>query len=210
MSIDRLRISYVQGTLAETDCPASPHDLFRAWFQLALDEKLREPNAMTLATADTEGVPSARIVLLKGHDEQGFRFFTNYESRKGEELAANPHAALVFFWNELERQVRIEGMIEKLSREESETYFHSRPRESQIGAWVSRQSSVVASRAELEAAEAGLQSRYPAAVPLPDFWGGFLLRPHAVEFWQGRPGRIHDRLRYRLQNKNWLLERLAP
>ncbi len=165
---------------------------------------------MTLATADAGGAPSARIVLLKDLDARGFVFFTNYESRKGEELTANPRAALCFYWQQLERQVRVEGIIERTSRQESEDYFHSRPRAAQIGAWVSRQSRPLATRDDLERRE--LEARYAGqVVPLPDFWGGYRLLPQRMEFWQGRPSRLHDRILYsRTDDGRWIISRLAP
>jgi len=166
---------------------------------------------MTLATAGKAGRPSARIVLLKGVDERGFIFYTNYESRKGRELAENANAALAFYWPELERQVRASGTVSKLSREESDKYFQSRPRGHQLGAWVSTQSDVIANRGVLEKRLQQFEKRYPDTVPLPPFWGGYILSPTEIEFWQGRPNRLHDRFRYTKQaNGNWLIERLAP
>jgi pyridoxamine 5'-phosphate oxidase len=185
---------------------------FYKWFQLVLGSNPIEPNVMTLATADKDGHPSARTVLLKGVDERGFIFFTNYESRKGHELAENPSAALVFYWAELERQVCVSGTVSKLPETESEAYFKSRPRGSRIGAWASRQSSVLKDRSELEAQFAEIEKRFASKeVTLPPFWGGYVLRPERVEFWQGRPSRLHDRFRYlRDANGNWNLDRLSP
>ena len=182
------------------------------WYGEAEAAGLREPHAMTLATATREGRPSARVVLLRGFDERGFCFFTNYESRKGRELAENPAAALVFLWSELERQVRIEGTVERTSEAESESYFQSRPAGSRIGAWASPQSQVITSRAELERAQAELEAKHAEGrIPRPPHWGGFRLRPRLIEFWQGRPSRLHDRLEYRLEDGGgWRMVRLAP
>ena len=166
---------------------------------------------MTLATATPEGRPSARIVLLRGYDERGFTLFTNYESRKGRELHSNPHAALVFHWHELERQVRIEGQAQRVSAQESDAYFQSRPVLSRLSAWASRQSDVIPSRQSLEASCKALEVRYPdGQIPRPEFWGGYRVVPESVEFWQGRPNRLHDRLRYRREHGGWVIERLSP
>jgi pyridoxamine 5'-phosphate oxidase len=183
---------------------------YKLW-QAILGRPGADVNAMTLATVDSAGHPSTRTVLLKGVDERGFIFFTNYASRKGTELAANPNAALTFYWPEFERQVCIAGRVEKVSREESEAYFKSRPHGSQIGAWASRQSAVVASRAELEEAWAEMEKKHPTDVPLPPIWGGYVLQPDRIEFWQGRPSRLHDRLCYQRQpDGSWKIERLSP
>lgn len=198
-----LRESYTRGGLSEAEALDDPWAQFEAWFQEAVNSGLREPNAMTLATA----TPNARIVLMKGYSPEGITFFTNYESTKGRELAANPSVALLFFWNELERQVRLRGTAAKVSREETLAYFRSRPRGSQVGAAVSPQSSVIASWAELEAK---LEHYAEGEVPLPDTWGGYRVAISEFEFWQGRPSRLHDRLRYRCGDGAWVRERLAP
>ncbi|MDB6065959.1 MAG: pyridoxamine 5-phosphate oxidase [Pedosphaera sp.] len=189
-----------------------PFAQFAKWFQQAVDSKLPEPNAMTLATATKRGQPSARIVLLKGFDDRGFTFFTNYESRKGRELSENPNASAVLFWPELERQVCITGTVSKTSREESEKYFNSRPKGSRLAAWVSSQSETIPSRSLLEKKLADVTSRYPGEeVALPPYWGGYRLAPVRLEFWQGRPDRLHDRFEYLKQMDNrWLIERLSP
>ncbi|MCI0620452.1 MAG: pyridoxamine 5'-phosphate oxidase [Acidobacteria bacterium] len=212
MSLSDLRREYALAGLKESDLHPSPFKQFEKWFQQALVAGLSEPNAMTLATATPDGKPSARIVLLKGFDEWGFVFFTNYESRKGRELTENPHAALVFYWIELERQVCINGPVSRVQAEESESYFHSRPVGSQLGAWASRQSQVVSGRAVLEDRLEQLTQEFRnKPIPLPPYWGGFRIAPSALEFWQGRPNRLHDRLRYTLQTGNqWLIERLSP
>jgi pyridoxamine 5'-phosphate oxidase len=211
-SLGDLRVDYRRGGLSESDVDPDPIVQFQRWFAQARQAVSKEPNAMTLATATAEGQPSARIVLLKGVDANGFTFYSNYESQKGRELLENPHAALVFYWAELERQVRIQGTVEKVSREESEAYFHSRPRGSQLGALASRQSRVIAGRQALEERLAQLEQNLGgAAVPLPEDWGGFRLRPESIEFWQGRPNRLHDRLRYLKDGDgNWRVERLSP
>jgi pyridoxamine 5'-phosphate oxidase len=211
-SIADLRRVYTLQGLQEADMKADPIAQFRLWFDQVLAAELIEPNAMTLSTAEPSGIPSARIVLLKGVDEHGFVFFTNYLSTKGRQLAENPRAALVFFWPELERQVRVAGDVSKTSRAESEAYFRSRPRENQIGAHVSRQGEVIESRVELEQRREELERFYEGKeVPLPENWGGFRLVPLSLEFWQGRPSRLHDRLRYVRQGKSgWKMERLCP
>ncbi len=208
-----LRKNYARETLSEQDVRHDPISQFDAWFNEALDSQLPEPNAMTLATVNALGQPSARVVLLKGIDHQGFVFYTNYESRKGQDLEANPRAALLFAWLELERQVRIEGAVEKVSEEESRAYFQSRPVGSQIGAWASPQSRPVSGREVLENTVAQLQQEYAGALmlPLPSFWGGYRLRPERIEFWQGRESRLHDRILYtREDSGHWRIERLAP
>jgi pyridoxamine 5'-phosphate oxidase len=210
-----LRQEYAQAELDRTHVADDPIDQFRDWFDEALDAEVHEPNAMTLATAPPDAAPSARIVLLKGVDERGFRFYTNYESQKGQELAENPNVALVFWWPPLERQVRIEGRAERLPEAESTEYFHSRPRGSQLGAWASPQSRVVDSREALEQNLEEVTAEYEdeETIPRPPHWGGYVVRPTTIEFWQGRPNRLHDRLQYHrdsLESSDWTLERLAP
>jgi pyridoxamine 5'-phosphate oxidase len=206
-----LRKEYALAGLNEKDLARDWFRQFEKWFQEAEAAKLTEPNAMTLSTASRDGKPSARTVLLKAVDGRGFVFFSNYESRKGRELEANPHASLVFPWLALERQVLVEGAVTKVAREESEAYFHSRPRASQLGAWVSQQSAIIAGRKVLEEAMKALETKYAGQeVPLPPHWGGWRLAPETVEFWQGRRSRLHDRLRYRRVKDGWTVERLAP
>lgn len=211
-SIADLRQNYTLAGLSEADINSNPIEQFKVWFQQALDADLLEPNAMTLATATPDGKPTARIVLLKGVDERGFVFYTNYESQKGQQLVANPYAALVFLWDKLERQIRIEGKVVKLDIEESEEYFHSRPKASQLGAWASNQSQVIPSREVLEQRLEGLKTEYQdKTVPIPEHWGGFRVIPNRIEFWQGRPSRLHDRLNYDLQDDgSWKVARLSP
>ena len=210
MNLDDLRLNYSLAGLTEEAMHPDPYEQFRTWFAQARETSHPEPNAMTLATADGNGVPSARVVLLKGIDD-GFLFYTNYESQKGRELAVNPHAALVFYWGELERQVRITGTVGKVSRDQSDAYFQGRPEGSKLGAWVSRQSTPVAGRAELEQALVEREREFAGKpIPTPPHWGGYCLKPEAIEFWQGRPNRLHDRLRYVREGSNWRLERLAP
>lgn len=213
LSIADLRQNYTLGGLTKADINLDPIKQFNLWFQQALDAGLSEPNAMTLATATTEGKPTARIVLLKGVSETGFVFYTNYESQKGQQLIANPYAALVFLWHELERQVRIEGKVEQLTTAESGEYFHSRPQASQLGAWASDQSRIIPNRQVLEQKLADLEKQYSddTTIPLPEHWGGFRVIPHRIEFWQGRPSRLHDRLVYDLEEDgSWSINRLAP
>ncbi|MGB5713461.1 MAG: pyridoxamine 5'-phosphate oxidase [Waterburya sp.] len=212
-SIADLRQNYTLAGLTKADLDSDPIKQFKVWFQQALDADLIEPNAMTLATATRGGKPTARIVLLKGVDAKGFVFYTNYESKKGQQLTINPYAALVFLWKELERQVRIEGKVEQLSPAESAEYFHSRPKASQLGAWASAQSRVIPNRQVLEQKLTELQEQYSddVTVPLPEHWGGFRVIPNQIEFWQGRPSRLHDRLVYDLQaDGSWSINRLAP
>jgi pyridoxamine 5'-phosphate oxidase len=214
LSLAELRQNYIRGVLDEASVDSSPIAQFQMWFSEAQQSGLPEPNAMTLATSTSDGYCTARIVLLKEMDENGFVFYTNYESRKGRDLTENPHASLVFYWAELERQVRIEGRVERVPRQQSEAYFKSRPRGSRLGAWVSHQSEVIQSRRMLEARLRDLEARYAGTdeIPMPDYWGGFRVRPHSIEFWQGRPNRLHDRLRYlrNSEDEQWRIERLGP
>ena len=207
-----LRSEYAAHGLRRADLHSDPIKQFSAWFAAALAAEIRDANAMTLATATPAGRPSARIVLLKGFDERGFVFFTNYLSEKGQQLEANPHAALVFYWVQLERQVRISGPVEQTSREDSAAYFHSRPAGSQLSAWASKQSEAIDSRRILDARLEEMKERYhTGAIPLPPHWGGYRLNPEAIEFWQGWPNRLHDRFRYSRQTEGgWTIDRLAP
>lgn len=212
MSLANLRREYTQHGLSIAEVDPDPFTQFRRWFDQALAAQLPEPNAMTLATATSDGRPSARVVLLKGFDERGFVFYTNYQSRKGGELETNAWAALVFFWPELERQIRIEGRVERATAHESDTYFASRPPGSRLGAWASPQSQVIANRELLEQRLAELATTYgDQEIPRPPHWGGYRVLPTTFEFWQGRPNRLHDRVRYRLDaEQTWVVERLAP
>lgn len=212
MNVADIRREYERTGLSEEDLAAGPVEQFGRWLTQAREAAPEEFTAMTLATADREGRPSARIVLLKGYDERGFVFYTNYESRKGKELDANPRAALVFYWAALDRQVRIEGTVEKTTREESGAYFHSRPLGAQVGACASPQSRPLPCREDLEQAVRELEERFGGGeVPLPDFWGGYRVVPELFEFWQGRRSRLHDRLCYvRLPEGGWRIERLSP
>lgn len=206
-----LRKEYTLTGLDVTDVAADPITQFTRWFDAALQAGVPEPNAMHLATVDADGRPAGRIVLLKGIQDGGFVFYTNYQSRKGQELAAHPVASLTFFYQELERQIRIEGSVEKVSAEDSDAYFKSRPRGSQIGAWVSHQSDVIVSRQALEEHQHELVIKFGGqAIPRPPHWGGYRVIPDQVEFWQGRPSRLHDRIRYRLEDRRWVIERLSP
>jgi len=211
-TLQNLRIEYSSSPINESAVDANPISFFGKWFDEAMAAEVREPNAMTLATATRDGIPSARIVLLKGADKNGFSFYSNYLSRKGKELAKNPSACLVFFWPELGRQVRIEGKILKLSKEESEAYFASRPFGSQLGAVVSPQSQVIANREVLDVAYTAYEQKFEGKkIPKPAHWGGYILQPIAIEFWQGRESRLHDRVKYALMEKGkWKIERLAP
>ena len=208
-----LRKTYAQRTLSEADVLPNAVHQFRVWLDEALAAQLDEPTALTLSTVSATGQPSSRVVLLKGlPEEASFLFYTNYDSRKGQELAAQPLAAINFFWPGLERQVRVEGRIEKAPERMSTEYFQSRPRSSQLGAWASPQSQVIASREELEARETHVAEEFGAQDPLPrpENWGGYILRPHRLEFWQGRPSRLHDRIVYELEGNSWKRSRLAP
>lgn len=207
-----LREDYGKFTLREEDVRRDPMEQFELWINEAIDSGIEEPNAMVLSTVDPLGQPSARIVLLRALGPEGFGFFTNYHSQKGVEIDTNPRGALVFFWRELQRQVRVQGTIDKMPAEESDTYFRGRPRSSQIGAWSSPQSARIPNRERLEALVDRFNSKFPEGeVPRPGFWGGYLLRPTRIEFWQGRPSRLHDRLVFQKGKGNeWLMERLAP
>lgn len=210
-TIANLRREYAKQALDEQSVAAEPLVQFRIWFDAALASGIVEPNAMLLSTADADGRPSARVVLLKDIDDRGLSFYTNYNSRKADDIAANPRVSLTFWWQELERQVRVEGRAEQLAESESDLYFASRPRGSRLGAWASPQSAVVASREELEHALEEVETRFgDGDVARPPHWGGYRVVPDVVEFWQGRPARLHDRIRYRRSSDKWLIERLAP
>lgn len=206
-----LRVSYDLDSLTEDTAPADPHELFNLWLADALAHQLPEPNAMTLSTIGSDGGPNSRTVLLKGLDLRGFHFFTNYDSRKGQDLAANPQAALTFLWTKRHHQVTVRGSITKLPREDAESYFSARPHGHQIGAWASAQSSVIPGREWLEAREAEVAARFgDGPIPCPPNWGGYALQATEIEFWQGRVSRLHDRLRYTRVNDGWKIERLSP
>jgi pyridoxamine 5'-phosphate oxidase len=211
-SIADLRLEYSSQTLLEQDVAANPIDQFQKWWQQVINSQVVEANAMTLATASADGMPSARIVLLKGFDSDGFVFYTNYKSYKGLQLEENPKACLIFFWKELERQVRITGIVKKVAEKESDEYFHSRPIGSQVGAITSPQSQVIPNREWLDEEYKKLSDKYKDGnVPKPDHWGGYRVHPVIIEFWQGRPSRLHDRIQYTLQEGGeWKIERLAP
>ena len=210
-AIQKMRRSYERGKLEKEDLLANPMDTFTQWLQVAVDEKVDEANAMALSTVNEEGQPSQRIVLLKGMDE-GLIFYTNYSSKKGKELFGNPKAGMLFFWKELERQVRIQGTIEKVSDEQSKAYFQSRPKGSQLGAWASPQSKIIADRSQLDDRVVELQDIYQNydKLPRPAHWGGYRLIPNYFEFWQGRKNRLHDRFVYQLEEGNWEISQLAP
>ena len=210
MSVADIRKTYEVGALNESDVNASPIKQFELWLEQALATNIIEPTAVHFSTATLEGRPSGRMVLLKGVSEKGFVIYTNYESRKGQQLTANPFAATTFYWDELERQVRIEGKVSKLSREDSLSYFKKRPPGSQMGAAASRQSQVIPDRDFLAKKMKALEEKYGEDIPLPDDWGGYRLEPDLIEFWQGRPNRLHDRLRYRREGEVWVIERLSP
>ena len=211
LDLAAIRRDYALATLDERDVDADPIRQFERWFADAAAARVPEPNAMTLSTATRDGVPSARIVLLKGVDANGFAFYTDYRSRKGAELAENPLAALTFLWKEIERQVRITGSVSRVSTQESDAYFRTRPLGSRLGAWASHQSAVLASREELEARVQDVIGRFPDGdVPLPPHWGGFRVAPDEIEFWQGRSDRLHDRLLYRRGERGWEISRLSP
>ncbi len=212
LSLADIRTDYKKASLKKSDVAADPVTQFKKWFEEVLHSKAAEPNAMTLATTGKDMQPSARIVLLKGIDEKGFYFYTNYKSRKGRELGENPKAALVFFWKELERQVRVSGTVVRARPEQSDTYYFSRPEGSQLGAWASPQSSIIADRAELEGRLKAIKEQFKdKPLSRPSFWGGFLVKPQYVEFWQGRPSRLHDRILYTLTPPgDWKIHRLAP
>jgi pyridoxamine 5'-phosphate oxidase len=211
-SIADIRKDYQLQSLQENDVDAHPIRQFDKWWQDAIRSEIDEVNAMTVATASADGVPSARILLLKGYDERGFVFFTNYESYKGKQLEENPRACLVFFWKELERQIRITGIVEKVSAEESDTYFNSRPEGSRVGAWVSPQSQVIKNRAWLDEKQKEFSKKFSIEpVTRPPHWGGYRVKPICIEFWQGRASRLHDRIQYTLrEDGQWTIERLAP
>lgn len=211
-TISAIRTEYRQRSLSENDVQPDPILQFGVWWEEAVFAQIEEVNAMTLATASVDGVPSARIVLLKEYGKRGFVFFTNYESFKGQQLQENPRACLVFFWKELERQVRITGLVEKVPADESDAYFNSRPEGSRLGAWVSPQSQVIMNREWLDIEEAKKKDEFSGkAIARPEHWGGYLVKPVIIEFWQGRPSRLHDRIQYSLNEKGeWIIERLAP
>ena len=210
MDLHNIRADYSKQELSEQECDASPLVQFERWLNEAVRAEVNEPTAMNVATVGEDGRPSSRMVLLKEVNAQGFVFFSNYLSRKGRALSAHPFAALTFFWPELERQVRVEGRVVLLDEAASDEYFKSRPYTSRIGAWASEQSSVIAGKSVLVARAAAVGLKHPVSVPRPPHWGGYVVLPERLEFWQGRPSRLHDRIQYRLENESWLKERLAP
>ena len=210
MNLHDIRQDYSSQSLNEEDCTAQPLEQFQHWLSEAMQAKVNEPTAMNLATVGDNGRPQARIVLLKEVAAQGLVFFSNYQSRKGRALAHNPYAAVTFFWPELERQVRIEGIVQHLNNTDSDAYFKTRPYTSRIGAWASQQSEVISNKLELMTRATKFAAKYLLAVPRPPHWGGYLLIPNQFEFWQGRPSRLHDRIQYIWQNDNWIRQRLAP
>ncbi|WP_439328196.1 pyridoxamine 5'-phosphate oxidase [Lonepinella sp. BR2357] len=210
MDLHNIREDYSKQALSRKQCLADPLKQFERWLNEAITAKVCEPTAMNLATINEQGKPSSRVVLLKEVNAQGFVFFTNYHSQKGRALSHTPFAALNFFWGELERQVRIEGCVEKLSPEQSDAYFATRPYTSQVGAWASEQSAVISSKNQLLTKAAMIAAKHPLKVPRPPHWGGYVVIPEVIEFWQGRPSRLHDRIRYRLVNSSWIIERLSP
>ena len=209
--INSIRTNYAKQTLDENDVNANPIVQFAKWFEEAVGAQVIDPNAMAMCSATKEGKPSARILLLRNISEDGFVFYSNNNSRKGSEIEENPNCALLFFWPELERQIRIEGVVQKQTAEESDAYFNSRPHESKIGAWTSEQSKVISSREILNEKYEALHKKYPGEnVPRPPYWGGYVLKPVSIEFWQGRPNRLHDRILFTKENGNWKIERLSP
>lgn len=210
MDLHGIREDYSKQSLSRQQCHADPLKQFEIWLNEAIKAQVNEPTAMNVATVNAQGKPSARIVLLKEVNAQGFVFFTNYHSQKGQALSDNAVAALTFFWPELERQVRVEGRVEKLPAPQSDEYFASRPYTSRVGAWASEQSAVISSKRFLLSKAALIAAKYPLNVPRPEHWGGYVVIPESIEFWQGRPSRLHDRIRYRLQQQQWITERLSP
>lgn len=211
INVADLRENYTKGGIIDSELPDNPVEYFKIWLDEALKSKVMEPNAMSLATADKNGFPNVRMVLLKGVEDDAIHFYTNYESEKGKELDVNPYASVAFWWPELERQIRISGNVKKLTEKESEEYFHSRPRESQVGAWSSNQSREVKSREDLQNRFDDLKKKFDGVdIPKPEFWGGYQITIEKIEFWQGRPGRLHDRIQYVKNSKEWTKSRLQP
>lgn len=211
VDVAKLRKNYTSGGLIEANLPDNPVEFFKIWLNQAVSADVPEPNAMSLATVSEDGTPGTRIVLLKGIGERSIQFYTNYNSKKGKALGSNPYAAVNFWWAELERQVRMKGDVAKVSRKESDQYFQSRPRESQLGAWASNQSSEIADRAELKKSFEEVSRKFgDNPIPTPDFWGGFKIKVSEIEFWQGRPGRLHDRILYTFEDGTWTFKRLQP